>query len=351
MSQTLIEQAIQQDRADVVLEILRNPAFDVNQVCDPERYDSVSPLMVALRAGNAAMVRLIAGAPGFDLAASLPEYERWSWVRPVPLEVLRQYLRIPGSDVNLADGNGKTLLHEVVYDLGSEDKLRELLSRPGILIDARQGDGTTPLYRAGLADNAAAFKLLLDRGADVNNRNQDNLWTILLCAAAENHTAIAELALACPGIEINAVDDLQNTALHIAAGRGHERIVELLLRHPEIRVNLQDHRGWTPLSQAAFFGRAEVVRRLLARPELEVNYVDQDRQTPLFHAASAGQIDTVRLLLADPRTNSGISNRPARLTAFDMAVSLGFIAIAEEIGRHDRGIDRLSHGDPYLERD
>lgn len=347
----LIEQAIQQDLAEVVLGVLQNTEIDINQPCDPQRYDSVSPLMTALRANNARLVALIAGQPRFDLARSLPEYERWSWVRSSSLEVLRQYLAIPGSDVNQHDGNGKTLLHEAVYDLGGKDKLQELLSRPGIALDAQQADGTTPLYRAGLAGNAVAFELLQD-SADVNNRNNDNRWTILICAAAENRVAIVEKLLRLPGLDVNASDDILNTALHVAAERGHTRIVELLLQHPDVQVNLKNHMGWTPLGKAAFAGHIDTVRRLLARPDLEVNFVDQDRQTPLFHAASVGNREMVALLLADPRTNAAISNRPGRHTAHDMAMALHFAAIAELIGRYvDDQEDRLSPLDPYMERD
>jgi ankyrin repeat protein len=99
--------------------------------------------------------------------------------------------------------------------------------------------------------------------------------------------------------------------------------------------------GWTALTKAAFAGHAPVVQCLLGRPDLEVNAVDQQRQTALFHAASAGQTEVVRLLLADLRTNAAISNRPARLTAGDMARALGFGAIVELIERHGRGVDDL----------
>lgn len=346
----LMEQAIQQDQTEVVLGILQNTDIDINQPCDPQRYGSVSPLMTALRAGNARIVALIACQPGFDLARSLPEYEQWSWVRTASPAVLQQYLSIPGSDVNQKDGNGKALLHEVVYDPGSLDKLQELLAQPGIMIDTQQVDGTTPLYRAGLADNAGAFALLLDRGADVNNRNNDNRWTILICAVAENRSAIVEQLLRRRELDVNAADEIQNTALHIAAERGHTPMVELLLQHPAIQINRKNHMGWTPLSKAAFAGHGAVVRRLLARPELEVNFVDQDRQTPLFHAASTGNLDVVRLLLADPRTNAAISNRPAHHTALDMATALGFTAIVELLTRHPAGPDELSPRDPYVER-
>lgn len=344
----LIEQAIQEDRAEVVLGIMQNTDIDINQPCDPHRYDSVSPLMTALRAGSARIVALVAGQSRFDLAESLPEYERWSWVRSSSLEMLQQYLDIPGSDINQRDGNGKTLLHEVVYDLGSQNKLRELLSRPRIAVDAKQVDGTTPLYRAGLAGHASAFELLLAHGADVNNRNNDNRWTILICAVAENRIVIADQLLRRREIEINAADEIQNTALHVAAERGHTRMVELLLQRPEVQINLKNHLGWTPLSKAAFAGHIEVVRRLLERPEVEVNFVDQDRQTPLFHATSTGNLKMVRLILADPRTNAAISNRPARHTALDMANALGFTTIAGLLGQHAGATDELSPSDSYV---
>ncbi len=346
----VIEQAIQQNRAEVVLGVIQNTNFDINQPCDPHRYNSISPLMTALRADNARIVALIAGQPRFDLTRSLPEYERWSWVRSSSLEVLQQYLGIPGSDVNQKDGNGKTLLHEVVYDLGSQDKLRELLSQPGIAVDAKQVDGTTPLYRAGLAGNVGAFELLLDHAADVNNANNDNRWTILICTVAESRIAIVEQLLRRHEIEINAADDIQNTALHIAAERGHTQVVELLLQRPEIQANAKNHMGWTPLAKAAFAGHLEIVRRLLGRPELEINFVDQNRQTPLFHAASTGNLEIVRLLLADSRTNPAITNRPARHTALNMAAALGFTAIGDLISQHDGLRDELSPRDSYAER-
>jgi ankyrin repeat protein len=346
----IMEQAIQEGNAEAVLGILQNTDIPLNQPCDPQRYGSVSPMMAALRANNPLIVALIAGRSGFDLQESLAEYETWSWVHFASLEVLRQYLSIPGSDVNQPDGNGKTLLHEVVFDTHSDDKLRELLSRPSIIVDAKQNDGTTPLYRAGLAGNAGAFALVLDHGADVNNRNNDNRWTILICAASVNHDVIAEQALRRPETEVNAVDDIQNTALHIACERGHIRIVELLIQRPDIRINLKNHLGWTPLSKAAFSGHAEIVKLLLARPELEVNFVDQYRQTPLFHAASTGQLAVVHLLLADPRANVAIRNRPSHHTAFDMAEALGFTAIAQLISQRRDKVDELSPNDNYVER-
>jgi len=345
----LIEQAIEENLPEVVLGILKNTDFDCNNICNPQRYGSASPLMIALQTDNPKMVSLISGCPDFDLAQSLPEFESWNWVRSSSLKTLQQYLSIPGNNVNEQNGNGKTLLHEVVYDHSGQDKLTELLSRPGINIDTKQHDGTTPLYRALLAGNDRAFEILLDRGTDVNNRNEDNCWTILICAAAENRIISTARLLLQGDLEVNAVDDIQNTALHIACERGHSHIVELLLQHPQIRVNCKNHMGWTPLGRAAFFGHATVVKLLLERPDIDVNFVDQYRRTPLFHAVSAGNLDIVKLLLADLRTNTAISNRPDRLTAIDMASALGFMDIVKVMEESNGSKDELSANDSYVE--
>ena len=344
----VLEQAIRQDQAEVVLGALQQlgsalPAnstgsapdtggppepFDLNQPCEPARYGSVSPLMTALRAGSVRTLALIAGQPDFDLAQSLNAFETWRWVRDASPPLLRQFLPIPGAQGNQAVGHGKTLLHEAGDASTPPDTLRELLSQPGLDIEAPQADGTTALYRAGLAGNRAAFDMLLKRGAAPNSRNVDNQWTVLMCAVAQGREEIVDALLRSPDVEVNAVDDFRNTALHMAAQRGHVEMVERLLSHPGVQVNLSNHLGWTALTQAAFAGHADVLRRLLARPELEVNAVDTQQQTALFHAVCAGQADSVRLLLADPRIDASVRNRPGQLSAADMADALGLSEIA-----------------------
>jgi ankyrin repeat protein len=208
----------------------------------------------------------------------------------------------------------------------------------------------TPLYRAVLGGDLPEVRTQLAQGADVNDRNDDNRWTVLMVAVSEGFPEIVAELLASPAIEVNARAERDLTALHVAAQRGDARAVELLLAHDGIDVNAKDNLGRTPLIIAAFDGDQAVVERLLARPDLEVNAVDRDRQTALAWAALGGDAGVVRTLLANPRTNPGITNRPDERTALDIAVAAGNEAAARLLRDAAPGTDELAPGDRYEPR-
>ena len=149
-------------------------------------------------------------------------------------------------------------------------------------------------------------------------------------------------------IDINARDNLQNTALHIAAERGHERIVKLLLRHPKIEINAKNQLGWTALSKATFSGHRNIIRQLISHSDLEVSLVDQNRQTALHWAASAGRFDMVQILVNEFKININITNRPDKQTAYDIAHALGYTEIAEFLKKK---MEKFSSADELLASD
>jgi ankyrin repeat protein len=211
----------------------------------------------------------------------------------------------------------------------------------------------TPLYRAVLADDLTEVRKELAGGADVNARNQDNRWTVLMVSVSEGFTDVVAELLASSAIDVNARAERGLTALHVAAEHGDERALELLLAHPGIDVNVKDDLGRTPLIIAAFAGERTLVGRLLAQPDLEVNAVDRDRQTALAWAALGGDAGVVAALLADPRTNPGITNRPDGCTALEIATAADNEAAAQELRQRmaaDPGDDRLAPGDGYEPR-
>ena len=279
----------------------------MNAPCDAARADSVSPFATALRACQPQITALIAARPSFALGASMPSHGRWDWARGCGVDVVREYLSLPGTSAGEADGNGETLLHQVVRSPDDGGKLAVLLAQPGVAIDRADATGLTPLMAAAGAGRADAVAALLDCGADPGHRGPAGL-TALQIAATEGHAAVVERLVARGGV--NALDEFGTSALHAAAWAGHARVVAILLTAPGVDVNLRDQRGLTALARAAVAGHVDVIRLLLARSDVAVNRVDLDRRTPLWWAAAGRHAAAAALLADDPRSNAAIADSP-----------------------------------------
>ncbi|KAJ6038953.1 uncharacterized protein N7446_014105 [Penicillium canescens] len=102
----------------------------------------------------------------------------------------------------------------------------------------------------------------ISEGADVNASHQLSKYTPLVVAAECGHTDIVTYLLAQTSINVNAVANHGQTALHYAARHGHTDIVEKLLASPNLQVNLRDHYDWTPLIWAVKKGHDAIVQLL-----------------------------------------------------------------------------------------
>jgi hypothetical protein len=104
------------------------------------------------------------------------------------------------------------------------------------------------------------------------------------------------------GVDVNALDEQQRTALLLASFNGHASVVKLLLEQDAL-LGHRDAMGCTALMFAATGANAETVE-LLLDAGAEINAVDTGEGfTALMHAAAEGQVKVVQILLkynADP---------------------------------------------------
>ncbi len=104
------------------------------------------------------------------------------------------------------------------------------------------------------------------------------------------------------GVDVNAADEQQRTALLLASFNGHTSVVKLLLEHGAL-LSHRDAMGRTALMFAATSANAETVKLLLDEGA-DVNVVDTGEGfTALMHAAAEGQVRVVQILMqhkADP---------------------------------------------------
>jgi len=121
-------------------------------------------------------------------------------------------------------------------------KVAKLLAERGADVDARDEQGWTLLHEAAEADNPKSAAILLSLGADVNARLRDESAQIadatpLHMAAQNNYKEVAEILLRY-GADISARCQTGESPLHIAAMHGSKEVAEVLLAHGA-NVNIQ----------------------------------------------------------------------------------------------------------------
>ena len=151
------------------------------------------------------------------------------------------------------------------------------------------------LPKAAANGHVAVVKLLVEKGAKLEAKDERNGLTPLLWAAANGHEAVVKLLLE-KGAELEAKDHGQ-TPLFYAAANGREAVVKLLVeKGAKLEAKDKDN-GQTPLFHAAANGREAVVKLLLEKgAELEAKD-KENGQTPLSYAAANGREAVVKLLV------------------------------------------------------
>lgn len=257
-----------------------------------------SALMYAARQGAAAAVRELA-AEGADVNAAGPD-----GITPLMIAIINAHYDVAsalldaGADPNRADQSGMTALYAAVDmrtpvwmqgrpdvaptgSLTVVDLIKALLAR-GANVDARLrapllqrnhtagdsglGEGATPLMRAAKSGDVDVMTMLLDHGADPHATLRNRSTALMLAAGltwrdgggafptrdrgTEANAIEAITMLMAHGVDVDAVNDAGDTAVHGAAQRGANDVLKFLSSRG-VHLNVKNKQGRTPLDIAA----------------------------------------------------------------------------------------------------
>ena len=110
----------------------------------------------------------------------------------------------------------------------NREKAARLLAQHPDLLNARWIHAETVLHFLAIEGYAEGVQFLIDRGADVNAINELG-DSALIDVASLGNDEIADILLK-HGADPNAASDARDNAMHAAAGSGNARLVELLLK-------------------------------------------------------------------------------------------------------------------------
>ena len=200
-----------------------------------------------------------------------------------------------GVDLNAAnDENNALMLAIEKKDAALVRKLVEAGAKPDLFCHRKN----YPLIKAVRSGNAEIVKILIDAGADVNEKqslesaieyaarwNRHEIIPLLLEAGAEQRYRALQVALVCEKMEAARALYDKDIASHIQEKRDHVY-------------------DWVyDFCAAAFVGDEDAVRRALqagAKPDvmatLKIDYEMYKRMVPIMFAAMAGQTGVIKLL-------------------------------------------------------
>ena len=118
--------------------------------------------------------------------------------------------------------------------------------------------------------NLESARTALKGGGDPNSRGGFFNRTCLMIAVHNLDEdpfldRVVDLLLAQKGIDVNAKDRYNSTALHIAGAYGNLDTLRKLLAVPGLLLNEKDNGGRTPMMQAVILGKTRAVQLMVAK--------------------------------------------------------------------------------------
>jgi ankyrin repeat protein/nucleoside-triphosphatase THEP1 len=281
----------------------------------PDKRYGQTPLWRAATAGHEAIVKMLLDRDARTEAADKHYGQTPLWRAAIAKHnTVSKLLLDRGASTEVADNEGQSLLCQAV-ESGNEALVQQLLEH-GANIEATKGIsqatlpwfkrllgqkteaevrphyGLTPLCRAAKAGHEAIARLLLDRGANIENADKVGR-TPLQWAVVNKGTAVVELLLE-RGACVESRDENGRTPLSWAASGGFECNAQLLL-DKGANIESRDIYGATPLLRAVLNSHEAIVQMLLDAGA-DIKAKSKNGQTPLSLARTCGHQGMVSLL-------------------------------------------------------
>ena len=228
---------------------------------------------------------------------------------------------------NYFDENGLSPLHKSIslylYNLSREmiitakNKLSE--EEFNIFINYKTNKGQTPLHYASFIGDIKLIKFLIQNGADISIKTNNN-FNLLHLASMGNKATSFYYFFKKYNLDVNSKDTKDNTSFHLAIFFNSKKIFNYLLTNKTIDINLKNKGGFTPLHYAVMSKNKSMVKKLLMKG---ANYsVKNDKLESPYELATKNKDYYIQNLLKGNRCKYSILNYSQYTKVFLIIVNL-----------------------------
>lgn len=171
------------------------------------------------------------------------------------------------------------------------------LVKGGADLEVKNENGQTPLFIAVMANDVEMAIYLMNKGANINARENTMLTPWLYAGAHGFHQILKEALKYNP--DVKSTNRFGGTVLLPSAERGYLRTVEVCLS-AGVPVNHVNDLGWSVLQEAVILGNGgylyrDILNRLMDAGA-DVHLKDKENKTVLDYAKERGQKKVVAIL-------------------------------------------------------
>ncbi|XP_020903271.1 transient receptor potential cation channel subfamily A member 1, partial [Exaiptasia diaphana] len=244
------------------------------------------------------------------------------------------------SKILLVNAEGITPLHQAA--LSNSHGIAEILINNGADVNARTNENRTPLMFAAKRGGVDTVRLLLEKGADPTLKDIDGRTAVY---DAIGYPMTAEVILEDPKLDpmLTEKDLTGFSVAHYAAKSGDAKSMSLFLEHNKAVGSTVSDQLDTPLHVAAKYGTHEVVRVILEKQGGKIINAQNSRNRTALHLACSGGHYKAAILLLDK--GATIERDQNNRTALHEAAQNGAKKVVEKV------ISKHSHCLNYVDDD
>ena len=248
-------------------------------------------LHLAASKGHLNLCKTLIDKHKFD--ANVPDNDGWRALHhsgAIGSYELVSFFASKGADAHLKTKTGKTCLHVAAY-YGHLNLCKTLIDKHKFDVNAADNDGSTALHESARSGSYELVSFFANKGTDIHLKTKSGR-NCLYIAAYYGHLNLCKKLMEKHKFDANAPDNDGWTALHESVRSGSYELISFFA-NKGADIHLKTNNGRNCLHIAALNEHLDLCKILVDKHKFDVNSDDNDGLTALHHSAYYGNYELI----------------------------------------------------------